>query len=178
VLCLSGQIEREDRRVGAVVRDHDQLGRSLDAVDSHRAHELSFRLLHVRVAGPDDHVHRRDRLGAVRKRGDRLGPAHDVHLAHAAEGACGEDHVAAGRRHHQLLHARDARGHGAHQHGRRIRRAPAGRIDARPAHRKLAQIHLLAFGKLHTDRVVQLGLRHPRDVGGRELQRGADIGVD
>ena len=58
VLRLSGDVQRDDARVGIRVGDHQQLAGAGDAVDAHTSHDLALRLLHERVARSHDHVHR------------------------------------------------------------------------------------------------------------------------
>ena len=93
MLGLSHEVESDELRIRARAgRDHDELARTRDPVDSDLADELALRLLHERVARTDDHVDGLHRLGAECERGDRLRTSHPVHLGHLAEDARGEDH--------------------------------------------------------------------------------------
>ncbi len=47
-----------------IARQHQQVARSGEAVDAHVRRHLPLGLLHVQVARPDDHIDRRDRVGA------------------------------------------------------------------------------------------------------------------
>src|SRR5918996_3123660 len=135
VLRLCEQVQSDQLGVRARGGEHGQLARSGEAVDAHLPDDLALRLGHPRIAGPDDHVDSRDRLGAVRQRGDRLRPAHPVHLGHLTEHARSEDRGvraaagAGGRAHGHLLHARHPCGYGGHDHGRWGGRPPARPVD-------------------------------------------------
>ena len=132
VLGLGQQVEREQLGIRAGVRDHHQVAGAGEAVDPHPRRQLALRLLHVQVAGADDHVDRGDRLGSERERRDRLRAPHPVHGRGARQVAGGEHRridIALGARrraHHDLRHARDFRRHHAHHDGARVRR-PASR---------------------------------------------------
>ena len=148
-------------------------------VDADLADDLALRLLHVRVAGPDDHVNGRHRLGAVRQRGDRLGPAHPVDLGHLAEHAGGEDHrvrapAGPGRgADGDLAHARGARGDGAHHDGRRVgARGRRARRRPRGATGTLDDLDVWPSGSSTVDGLVaHLRLRDGPHVRDRRAQR-------
>ena len=145
VFGLGGEVERDQLGVGGRVRDHQQLRGAGDAVDAHQSHDLALGLLHVGVAGPDDHVHRSDRVGSVRKRRDRLCAAHQVDLVDAAEATGRQDRAARlpiaarWRCDGDLPHARDARGLAAHHHRGGIGRSPSGDVHAHAPDRQLPQ---------------------------------------
>ena len=52
-----------------------------EAIDARPGRTPALGLLHVQVAGADDHIDRGDGLGPVGQRGDRLGAAHPVDLS-------------------------------------------------------------------------------------------------
>ena len=56
MLRLGEQVERDRSRVRAGAGQHEQVGRPGEAVDADAAGHLALGLLHVEVAGPDDHV--------------------------------------------------------------------------------------------------------------------------
>ena len=133
--------------------DGGQLGRRLRAGDHHhlggpgerRGHThgagyLALGLGHVTVARTDDHVHRRDRLGAVGHGRDGLGPTHPVDLVdagHRRRRQCGVvDSTVGPGRHAQddLVHAGHLGGDGTHQYGRWIAGPPPGGIATGPGH--------------------------------------------
>src|SRR5581483_12315111 len=68
VLGLRHHLARDELRVGALVRDDQNLGRSRESVDAAGAEDLALRLGDPYVAGADDLVDRQDRLRAVRER--------------------------------------------------------------------------------------------------------------
>ncbi len=90
----------------------------------------------VRIARPDDHVDRSDRLRAVRQGRDRLRAADPVDLVDADEGSRrerGRGDTAVGVGGHaecELPDSRDLRGDRGHQDRRRVRGAPARHVQA------------------------------------------------
>ena len=106
---------------------------------------LALGLLHVQVPGADDHVDRRDRLGAVGERRDRLGAAHPVDGRGAGEPARAEDHRvdvsvgARGRAHDDLLDPGDPGRDDAHHDRARVRRAAARDVHRRRSPRAPAR---------------------------------------
>ena len=100
--------------------------------------DLALRLLHVVVPGPDDHVHRVDRLGPEGERRDRLRAAHRVDLVHAAQRAGRQDQRRSapvgpgGVATATSSTPATLRRHAAHDHRRRIRGPTARHVDARP----------------------------------------------
>ena len=85
MLGLAEQIGGADFAVDAVVGDHQRLGRAGEQIDADAAEQLALGFGDIGVAGADDHVDRRDRLGAERHRGDRLDAAEHVDFVGAAE---------------------------------------------------------------------------------------------
>jgi hypothetical protein len=88
---LPEQIGGADFAIHAVVGDDQGLGRTGQQVDADAAEQLALGLRHIGVAGADDHVDRRDRLGAERHGGDRLHAAQHVDLIGATEVHGGND---------------------------------------------------------------------------------------
>ena len=164
--------------VGALGEDHAQVARAGEAVDADEPAHLPLGLLDVEVAGADDHVDAPDRLGPVRERGDRLRAAHGVDLVGLAERRGGVDQRVRRRHDDHLVDARGARGHRAHQHRGGIRRPAAGRVHRRAPHGHVAQPHGLALLERHRRVGAQPRRRDRLDVGRRELQRPADVGVE
>ena len=81
------QISPSTRLVG----DDQRLGRPGQQVDADAAEQLALGLRHIGVAGADDHVDRRDALGAERHGRHRLHAAEHVDLVGAAEMLGGDD---------------------------------------------------------------------------------------
>ena len=75
------QISPSTRLVG----DDQRLGRPGEEIDADAAEQLPLGLGDIGIAGPDDHVDRRDGLGAERHGGDRLHAAEHEDLVGAAE---------------------------------------------------------------------------------------------
>ena len=181
---LGEHVERRQPQLALVevrAERDEQVAGAGEAVDADARRELVLGLLHVQVAGADDHVDAIDRLGAVGQRGDRLGAAHAVYALHAAQPAGAEDHrvdlpVHAGRSAHgDVDHAGAARGDDAHHDRARVGRAPAGNVHRGRADGHLAQDDALPLGKLDGDVLADAGVGHERDVGDRHLQPGDQL---
>ena len=143
MLGLAQQVGGADFAVDAVVGDHQRLGRAGQQVDADAAEQLALGLRHIGVAGADDHVHRRDRLGAERHRGDRLHAAQHVDFVGAAEMHGGDDRrmrpaLERRRAGDDAFHAGDARGDDRHVRGGDHRIAPARHVAADRVHRDVA----------------------------------------
>ena len=85
MLGLAEQIGGAHLAVDGVVGDDQRLGRPGKKIDADAAEQLPLGLGHIGVARPDQHVDRRDRLGAERHGGDRLHAAEHENLVGAAE---------------------------------------------------------------------------------------------
>ena len=143
VLGLAQQIGGADFAVDAVVGDHQRLGRSREQVDADAAEQLALGLRHIGVAGTDDHVDRRDGLGAERHRRHGLHAAEHVDLVGAAEVHRRDDRrmrAALERRRagDDAFDARDARGDDRHVRRGDHRIAPARHVAADRVHRDVA----------------------------------------
>ena len=98
MLRLTEQIGRADLAVDRVVGDDERLGRTREEVDADSAEELTFGLGDKGVAGPDQHIDRRDRFGAERHRGDSLDAAKNIDLVGARPCAMAATMAARARR--------------------------------------------------------------------------------
>src|SRR6266536_3336303 len=106
VLRLAKQVGRDELRVGGFVRDHQDLGRAGEKVDSDATKQLPLRLDYVSVPGPGDEVDRLDRPSAERERRDRGNAAKAVDLI-----GTGQVHRRDRRRRELTRERRRARGH-------------------------------------------------------------------
>ena len=145
VLGLREQVHCHPVGMRAVVGDHQDLRRTGDHVDADDAEHAPLRGRDVRIAGTDDLVDLRNRLGAVRKRADRLRAPNRNDTIDPRDVRGGEHQriaLARGCRHHhdQLADARYARRDCIHQHRRRIRRLAAGDVKSDAFERR----HLLS----------------------------------
>ncbi len=133
MLGLADQVGGHVDRVGGVVGQDRDLGRSGLGVDAHLGAADPLGRRDVDVAGAGDHVHRRQfgAIGvgaAIGQQGDRLGAAHRPDLLDAQQRRGGQDGGVrqglegagpGGLRRagdHQRLHAGDLRGHDIHDH--------------------------------------------------------------
>ena len=119
MLGLAQQIRGADFAVDAVVGDDERLGRPGQQIDADAAEQLALGLGDIGVAGADDHVDRRDGLGAERHGGHRLHAAEHEDLVGPAEMHSGDDRrmrAALERRRagDDVLHAGDVGGDDRH----------------------------------------------------------------
>ena len=179
VLGLRDQIDGDQPRVGALVRDDCHLGRPCQRVDAHLARELLLRFGHERVARPDDDVRARDLLRADRERRDRLcaaGPE-DSRRAGDARGCSdlGQHRAvpARRRRHDHVAHAGEPRHRRRHDHRARIRRTAARHVAGRSPEREREAAHRAAC--VQRLLVVERNLRRVEsaDARGGLLERSA-----
>ena len=176
VLGLAEQIGRADFAVHAVVGDDERFGRAGEQVDADAAEQLPLRLRHIGVARADDHVDRRDRLGAERHRGDRLHAAQHVDFIGAAEVHGRDDRrmrpaLERRRAGDDALHAGDPRGDDRHVRRGDHRIAAARHVAADRVHRDVAVAEDHAGQRLHLQVLhrVFLLLREVAHLGLREL---------
>ena len=188
VLGLAEQVGRADFAVHAVVGDDQRLGRAGEQVDADAAEQLALGLRHIGVARADDHVDRRDRLGAERHRGDRLHAAQHVDFVGAAEVHGRDDRrmrpaLERRRAGDDALHAGDPRGDDRHVRRGDHRIAAARhvaadrvhrdvpvaedhagqRLDLQVLHRVLLLLREVAHLRLRELDVVEVALGHLRD---------------
>ncbi len=140
MLGLAEQIGGADFAVDRVVGDDQRLGRPGEEIDADAAEQLPLGLGDIGVAGPDDHVDRRDGLGAERHGGDRLHAAEHENLVGAAEMHRRHDRrmrpaLERRRAGDDVLHAGDARGDDRHMRRRHHRIAAARHVAADRIHR-------------------------------------------
>ena len=114
VLGLGKQIHRNPIRIGAAVGNDDDLGRAGDHVDTDHAEHPALGRRDVGIARSHDLVDRRNRRGAVGKRGDRLRAADRERPRHLGDVRRGQHQRAWGavrdrHDHHDLAHSRDLR---------------------------------------------------------------------
>ncbi len=183
VLGLADQVGGDLRRVGGVVGEDGDLGRSGLGVDADPAREVALGGGHVDVAGAGDHVHRLALLGAEREHRDRLGAADRVHLGDAEQGARGQDgrvHPAAEgllrrRGHRDPGDARLLGRHHVHHYGGRVDGQAARHVQPDPVHRHPALGHRAAghhLGGVPLAALVGVDQPGPAD---RLLQCGAHL---
>lgn len=135
MLGLGQQVDCDHERVRVLVRDHQDLGGPGEQVDADLTEQLTLGLGHVRVAGPRQHRHTSDRLGAHCHRRDGLDAAQQVDLVGARQvhgrDRRGRDLAADGRgAGDDPGHARDLGGHDRHVGRRGQRVAAAGHVRA------------------------------------------------
>ena len=170
VLRLREQVRCDKAWIAVAVGNDQDLARSGNHVDRHRAENLLFRFGDKGVARTDDLIHLRDALGAVGQCGDRLRAADLEDLVDPRDVRRGKDHgvdlplfVRRGH-HHDRFDAGDLRRNRVHQHRRRIRRRPAGHIKPRTVDRN----HLLtdhdAVKVVEDERVAYLPLVKFADI--------------
>ena len=176
MLGLAQQIGGADFAVDAVVGDDQRLGRAGEQVDADAAEQLALGFRHIGIAGADDHVDRRDGLGAERHRRHRLHAAEHVDLVGAAEMHRRDDRrvrAALERRRagDDAFDARDARGDDRHVRRGDHRIAPARHVAADRVHRDMAVAEDDAGQRLDLQVLhgVLLLLREVADLGLGEL---------
>ena len=91
VLQLRRQVRGDEVGPRLAVSHHHDLGRSRDAVHSHRPEHLFLGQGHVDVARPRDDVDARNARRAVRQGRDRLCTPDPIHGVHSREVRGGED---------------------------------------------------------------------------------------
>ena len=135
VLGLAEKVGRAQFAVHRIVGDDQGFRGTGQKVDPHLPEKLPLRLGHEGVAGPDDHVHGRNRAGSQSHRADRLDPAqavdfigagqvqgrHDRRIGSALKRRRGGDHA---------LHSRHPGRDHAHVRGGHQRILAAGHVAA------------------------------------------------
>ena len=163
MLGLAEQVGGAEFAVDAVVGDHQRLGRAGEQVDADAAEQLALGFRHVGVAGADQHVDRRDALGAERHGGDRLHAAEHVDVVGAAEMHGGDDRrmrpaLERRRAGDDALHAGDFRGDDRHVRRGDHRIAAARHVAADRVHRDVAVAEHDAGQRLDLDVLHRVAL--------------------
>ena len=180
VLGLADQVCGDVRRVGGVVGQHGDLGRSRLGVDTDDALDQALGAHRVDVARPGDQVDGTAAACAVREHRDRLGAADGVHLVDAEQRARSQDRrvrpaAEAGLRRGRERDRGDAgdlRGHDVHDHRGNQRRQAAGHVETHPLDRHHALRHPAARDHLGDHVGLELGLAGAAQPGDRLLQGG------
>ena len=174
VLELCGKVGGDEVRPCLGICDHNPLGRTRDPVHTHRPENLFLGQGHVDIAGTRDDIHARDALRSVGERRDGLRPSHPVHGIDARDVRGGEDrrgHATVGSRGRGQDHLGNLRHAGRdhrHEHGRRIGRAAARRVDPGASD---GSRHKLQTGQPYGSR-LGLALVEVADAPCRELEGG------
>jgi hypothetical protein len=169
VLGLAEQVGGGELAVAAdLVGDHQRLGRAGEQIDAHPAEELALGLRHEGVAGSDEDIDRRDRLGAQRHRADRLDAAQRIDVVSACQHLRRDDRrrgLTAERRGagDHPRHAGHLGGDHAHMGGGQQRIFAAGHIAAGRVQRDVAMPQHDAGQCLHLD------VRHARALDPGEV---------
>ncbi len=179
VLGLRQQVGGDQRRIGGVVGDDDDLG-GAGGIASNLPLDGPLGQRDVGVAGTDDHVDRSDGVGPVGERGDRLRATDPVDVVDAGERRGGErgvgDRPVAARRDAQrdLADPGDPGRDGGHEHRAGVGGAAAGDVAARPVDGDddLAGPDAVA---IEVDGPGDLGLVVGADLTGGVLERVADV---
>ncbi len=174
VLGLSDQIDGGHFGIAGIVGDDQRLGGTGQQIDADASEQLALGFGDVGVAGADDHVDRRDALGAQRHGGDGLHASDGVDFIGSAQVHRGDDggmRRALERRRggDDALHARGLRGDDAHVRRGHHGIASAGHVAADAIHRNVLvaehdagqrfDFDVLQRGPLHQGEVADLRLR-------------------
>ena len=144
MLRLGKQIHRHPVGIRRAVGDYQHFGRPGHHVDADHTEHPALGRCDIGVAGTDDLVHLRHRLGAIGQCAHRLRAADGEHPVDARE-MRGRQHqriafaVWAWHHHDQLADSGHLGRHGVHQHGAGIGGLAAGDIEADAIERR----HLL-----------------------------------
>ncbi len=176
VLRLSDQVGGHPGGRHAVGED-DDFGRPGVEVDGAVGRHQVLRGSHEPVAGPDDLVHARHRLGAVGERGHRLRSADPEQPARPGfQGGGHDDGVRPRARDDDLAHACGPRRDGGHQQRRGQRVTAGGDVAADAVEGNDALGDRQAGGDPHALRTRTLAQRHAPDIDSRGLQRPPHVG--
>ena len=177
MLRLRHQVGDDQRRVGRIVGDDDQLRRPGGHVDADLADEAHLRRGNVGVAGADDLVDAHERGRTERRRRHPRRAAALVDLGDAEAVADVVQLVARRRRGRgdadDLLNAGDARRHRGHHQRRDVDRAAAGHVAADAAQRPHAVPHRAPLIRLRQLRPVER-----LDALQREIDGLGHLGAD
>ncbi len=191
VLGLADEVGGDVDRVGGVVGEHGDLGRTGLGVDADQPAQFPLGGGHVDVARPGDQVDGdqvlpRGVLPPVGEQGDRLRAPDRPDLGDAEQLAGGQDggvrqpaEVGLGRRaHHQRVHAGLLGGYDVHDHARRVDGVAPGDVEADPGHRDPPFGHRAAGHDLGGHVPPALGGVHPGGAGDALHQRGPHPGFE
>ena len=186
VLGLADQVGRDVRRVGGVVGEDRDLGRTGLRVDADTSLEQALGRDRVDVAGAGDQVDPLALPRAVGEHRDRLRPADGVHLVDAEQRAGGQDRrlgeaavvLARRARERDRRDARDLGRDDVHHHARDQGRQATGRVEPHAADRD----HPVGDGRARAERggdvVLELGLTGTSQPRDRLLEPGSDRRVE
>ena len=183
VLGLRQQVGGDVAGIGALVRQHCDLGGAGDGVDADAAVDLLLGGYGPGAAGAGDLVDRGDGPGAEGEGGDRLGAADGVDLVESQHGRGGENHrvrqaAGAGRGDDaDLLDAGHLRRHRGHQQRRQQRGLPSGDAEADPAQRQDPLAQDDAVPVLEEPGVAQLAAVKRADVRCRPGDRFLELRI-
>src|SRR5690606_31855384 len=187
---LTQQVGDHHADFGAVVGDDQYLGWSGEQIDTHPAEKLALGFRHIGVAGPYQHVHRRNRFGTQGHGRDGLYTPKDIDFVgsghrhgcngfwmrlsvggrHTGDNArhsgyLGSDDAHVRRRHHGILAARHVAADGTDRN--------VGMTQGDP--RKRFYLDVLHGGPLYLGKVADLGLCESDVVKGYRIDRPNDV---
>lgn len=182
VLGLGQHVGGEMAHVRLAVGDDQHFARPGDHVDVDDAEELLLRRRYVDVAGADDLVDLRDRLGAVGERGHGLRPPDGVDRVDTAKLGGGEDcrcdPLGAHRSdRHDLLDTGDSSGNRVHQQRRRVECFTPGDVDPDARERAVPLAEARTGAELDLPIAGALPFVEGLDPAVRDLQRVAELGA-
>ncbi len=119
---LRQQIGGDPIGIVVAIGHHQDLGRTGNHVDTHRAEHLALGGRHIGIAGSDDLIDGPHRVRTIRECADRLRAPHAPDLIDTRQTRSGQhqriEHAfGRGHGHGQAIHAGHARRNGVHQHG-------------------------------------------------------------
>ena len=131
---LGNQVDGDARRHRGIVREHQQLGRPRNRIDTHLPHHLALRLGDPAASGPHDLVHPRHGGRAIGERGHGLGTTNPEQAGDAGKLTRGENRIGeepAGRGDgDDVANPGHYGGNGIHDDGRGVRGLPTGNVEA------------------------------------------------
>ncbi len=178
MLGLGQQVGRDPLRIRRVVSYDQAFGRPRERLDADLAEDHALGQDDEEIARADDLVHARERFGAIRQPGDRLGAADAIDRINFRDARRGQQDIgdlavrAAGRRReHDLAHASYTRGDRGHEHAAGIGRAPPRRIHRHAVERADELAERAAGGRVVEPRFAAAVLVEGADTVGGGLQR-------
>ena len=137
---LRQQIQCNPVRVIVAIRNHQYLGRACDHINANFTKHTTLGRCHKRISRPCNFINRRDRFGAIGKRGNRLRTANTVNFVDPRN-TCGHHHQriahSVRRWHHnrQTAHPCYFCRNRIHQYRTGIRRQTTWHVKPRRRHR-------------------------------------------